>query len=322
MPVPQMQGLNSSGSPAGFNSQNRRTGPQRVFVYGTLKRGYGNHTAYLQEAKYLGPAAVQGIMFHLGGFPAINLSEEFSEIAGEVYEVCWDELLDMDALEGVGRNFYDRVEVRVKPHGAVWTYIFPRDRAAKEKLVIPSGVWEGPNTLSVEWAGFGKGLKIGKFMTDDAAQEVRIGPGDSPFYLVRTAADGLYRIVNKTTGDVLGPYRYLRDMVGRDGRQKPVLGLPKQSVATTVCVRCGKAGCEHLSAMAGVPQMTKLVDAAIRESLLEDGRLVPYNPPARQQVIANLPALIPNSAVESAKEEEKEIIPQSARLLGLKYGAA
>lgn len=334
MPVPQIQGLEAPNYAGSYNRDRRRDSIQRVFVYGTLKKGFGNHEYHLKECKFLGEASLQGIMFHLGGFPAINLAEKFSRIVGEVYEVNWDHVVDMDQLEGVDRNFYSRVETLVSPFGVVWTYVFEREQASRQKMVVPSGIWRGPDTPKVEWKGFGKGISIGSFETNNDTSEVKVGAGNSAFVLQRKGLDGQYYIVNKTTGESLGPYRYLRDRIATDGLQRPVLGLPKKDrMASVVCVRCGKDSCEHLK----VPSMVAKVDAAIKETLTVDGKVLQsgspsitakyippnYEPAPKQQTLPNVPVVWTPEVLNKIQQEfEEENIPQSARLLGYKYGAA
>lgn len=300
-PAPQIQRVGTYK----YNSENRREGLQRVFVYGTLKKGFGNHERLLKECKELGQASIEGLMFHLGGFPAINLAEQFSVILGEVYEVTWDKILELDQLEGVGHNFYDRIEAKVEPHGIVWTYTFPADRARNEQWVVPGGVWDGPNTNKVKWAGFGKGVEIGAFETRSAENEIKVGAGKSDYVLRRSPLDQTYKLINTKTREVLGSYKHLRDMVGKDGNTKPVLRLPAISRESTV-------------------------DASSISTAVRDLLPVPYQrgvPPAQQH--PHVSVWTPpeykggtSTRADGPAVEEEEKIPQAARLLGLKYGEA
>ena len=49
-----------------------------VFVYGTLKRGFGNYYAYLKEAKYLRNDTIKGTMYNLGAFPGVIFKHAIS----------------------------------------------------------------------------------------------------------------------------------------------------------------------------------------------------------------------------------------------------
>lgn len=301
--APQIQSL--QGTPySGLNSQVKRTGIQRVFVYGSLKRGFGNHQRHLGECRQLeGIARVDGLMFHLGAFPAINLSERFTSIQGEIYEVTWDKILDLDGLEGVANNFYSRAEIRVQPHGTVWTYIFPYERAAKEKFIVPSGVWRGPDTPKVNWLGFGKGAAIGSFETNTGPPStIKVGAGDGHWELRRNQADSSYKLIDSRTGQVLGSYEHLRDMVGTDGRTKPVLRLPGVS--------------KSVSSINSEPVGDLFVEEAIRLTLAE-AKAIPTSNVSLIHQHPNLPIIWKGEV-----EEKEEPIPQAARLLGLKYGEA
>ncbi|MCO5761486.1 MAG: gamma-glutamylcyclotransferase, partial [Chromatiaceae bacterium] len=48
----------------------------RLFVYGTLKRGYWNHQRFCAQARSIEPAVVWGRLYHLNaGFPALEVPE-------------------------------------------------------------------------------------------------------------------------------------------------------------------------------------------------------------------------------------------------------
>lgn len=72
-----------------------------VFVYGTLKKHFGNHHI-LQDSKYLGNDKIKGYdMYSLGPFPGIVESENGEGIVqGELYEVNDEVLKELDRLEG------------------------------------------------------------------------------------------------------------------------------------------------------------------------------------------------------------------------------
>jgi len=85
----------------------------RVFVYGTLMRGYGNHRL-LERARFISPAMTRRefSLYSLGAFPAaVRLVEgdpDAISIRGEVYEVDAQTLVRLDQLEGVSHGFYNR----------------------------------------------------------------------------------------------------------------------------------------------------------------------------------------------------------------------
>lgn len=272
-----------------------RTEPQKVFVYGTLKKGYGNNERFLKDCKELGIATINGLMFHLGPFPAINLGEPFSQITGEVYEVNWDHILKMDILEGVANNFYDRVQVRTNSHGLCWTYICPYERARTQEFIVPSGVWRGPDTPKVKWGGFGRGAEIGAFETNPKENVIKVASTANNDHILIKSFDGTYKLIHKKSGNVLGSYQHLRDMISKDGTIKPVLRLPAK---------------------------VEPINNAVRETLEANTQLTVI-PPDHSPVILVPPESIRTSDPKVEEEEDEDAnLPQAARLLGFKYGPA
>lgn len=278
-------------------------GPQKVFVYGTLKRGYGNHFPHLGDARLLGIGAIPGIMFHLGGFPAICTAEHLGPLAGEVYETDWDHIVRMDVLEGVAHgNFYDRIQVKIPPYGPVWTYAFSEKtvgiRLQSQQLwAIPSGCWKGRETPSVRWLGFGKGVEVGTFVTNDIGNEIKIGKapeGKLPLYILKREGD-TWVLIHKETGEAVGVFKYLKDILGAGAGNKPTIRLkPDVTVIPSTNV-------------APVHPTVRDIMAGRRG----------YNPPLIQ---TTTPVIwTGNQLVDEPKEPE---IPQAVRLLGLKYREA
>ena len=93
----------------------------KVFVYGSLKRDYSNHSV-LSGAKFITEAKTTGSawhMFSMGGFPGIVGG--LHNISGEIYEVDEAGLKRLDWLEGNGA-FYNR-EVIETDQGLAWMYV-------------------------------------------------------------------------------------------------------------------------------------------------------------------------------------------------------
>ena len=110
----------------------------KVFVYGTLKQGHGNHRL-LAESKCLGTTHTKPAftMLHLGGFPGVLLQGDTS-IIGEVYEVDEITMKRIDRLEGYP-SFYDRTKLHTE-YGQAWIYFL--DPHYKDRCeVIEEGVW-------------------------------------------------------------------------------------------------------------------------------------------------------------------------------------
>lgn len=85
-----------------------------VFVYGTLKRTYGNNRL-LKDSKFLGTAVTceDAFSMYTGGFPYV-LPEGSFHVKGELYEVEDEETLrNLDHLEGYPTH-YTKVQVAVR----------------------------------------------------------------------------------------------------------------------------------------------------------------------------------------------------------------
>lgn len=72
-----------------------------IFVYGTLKRGIGNH-GFIAGSEFLGEAVTVGrYALHIdGGLPMVDRDNPVSIIHGEVYQVNEDTMGRLDGLEG------------------------------------------------------------------------------------------------------------------------------------------------------------------------------------------------------------------------------
>ncbi len=113
---------------------------ERVFVYGTLKRGHGNHRLLERGgARYVGEARVSGTMHDIGGIPAVGLSGR-GTVHGEVYELDAETLARLDRLEGTP-TFYQRTRVRMSTGTEAWIYVMNSNRLATRERVA-SGRWE------------------------------------------------------------------------------------------------------------------------------------------------------------------------------------
>lgn len=115
-----------------------------LFVYGTLKRGEGNHY-HLEKAVFIGEDSIQGVLFDLGPFPAaVDLlsvpphirSRATGRINGEVYEVTNEIITRLDRLEG-HPTFYRRDVVDGK-----LTYLMPwKGLEHRQVRLMPDGSW-------------------------------------------------------------------------------------------------------------------------------------------------------------------------------------
>lgn len=109
----------------------------KVFVYGTLKKGYGLHHA-IQHCEYLGKARTSNdfTMYH-GAYPYL-VKQKGRGAVGEVYEVDEYTLRNLDRIEG-HPTFYERTEITVDLEGSeipVYAYLIPKDRLINNDLQI------------------------------------------------------------------------------------------------------------------------------------------------------------------------------------------
>lgn len=100
----------------------------RIFVYGTLKKGFPNHDRYMQSAEKIGNyRTIENYPLVLIGqryVPCmINAPGEGEHIEGELYEVDGDCLKRLDALERIKKpDGYRRLKINlrsVEKHNAV-----------------------------------------------------------------------------------------------------------------------------------------------------------------------------------------------------------
>lgn len=107
-----------------------------VAVYGSLKKGFGNHRL-LRHSTYLGEEWVEGwTMYHLGGFPAVAETENYDVVKVEVYLVDDETLGRLDGLEGYP-HFYNRKEIETN-WGDAWIYFHD---VAPTAPIVAGGDW-------------------------------------------------------------------------------------------------------------------------------------------------------------------------------------
>ncbi len=95
---------------------------ERVFVYGTLRRGERNHRL-LGGAPYLGAHVTEPTytMLDLGAYPAV-VPGGAQSIVGEVYALSRARLRVLDRLEDCPRE-YTREPIST-PYGPAWVYLY------------------------------------------------------------------------------------------------------------------------------------------------------------------------------------------------------
>jgi len=110
----------------------------RLFVYGTLMRGFDHPMATLlrQAADFIGEARCRGRLYRVKHYPGLVLSDDADDVVfGEVYWLRQPKelLREFDMYEACGEGFAEPTEYIRQPlpvtsdHGAVseaWTYIY------------------------------------------------------------------------------------------------------------------------------------------------------------------------------------------------------
>ncbi|MCP9771172.1 gamma-glutamylcyclotransferase [Synechococcus sp. Tobar12-5m-g] len=120
---------------------------QRVFVYGTLKRGESNHH-WLTGATCLGRRRLAGAHLHdLGAYPQAVRAEAAAAapldptafLHGELYGVDDHGLARLDRLEDVPHD-YERSRVRLTDGDTAWVYL-GRPEQVRGLPLVPFGDW-------------------------------------------------------------------------------------------------------------------------------------------------------------------------------------
>lgn len=115
-----------------------------VFVYGSLKKGFGNHRL-LESSTYLGEAITtpEYTMLNLGMFPGVVYAGD-TPIKGELYVVDSSVLDRLDQLEG-HPSFYQRTPIEVTmADGTVCVasiYLLPEVWMTDHDHAVHSGDW-------------------------------------------------------------------------------------------------------------------------------------------------------------------------------------
>lgn len=112
----------------------------KVFVYGTLKRGYGKHVLINNSKVISLKANAPGINLYSSGSIPFAARGNGTAI-GELYEVDDIVLAKLDNLEG-HPVFYKREKTKVQiDSGEVEAWIYLCERYAKQNCLIQSGEW-------------------------------------------------------------------------------------------------------------------------------------------------------------------------------------
>jgi len=124
---------------------------KRLFVYGSLKKGFGNH-ALLEDSLFICKAlTIQPlVLIDLGSFPAVLMEKGESQVSGEVYEVTDSVFESIEHLEGYP-SFYNRTDIPVllnpgtdgETVEAIPIYHLNRESGYGDRSqVVKDGIWQ------------------------------------------------------------------------------------------------------------------------------------------------------------------------------------
>ena len=119
--------------------------PLTMCVYGSLLKGLSNHHL-LERARYLGPCTTEAeyAMYDMSSmhiYPAV-CARGRQAIVGELYEVDYADLEDIDRLEGHPRRYERQLITLASPAGQqAWMYILPRKKVEEGSRLVPEGDW-------------------------------------------------------------------------------------------------------------------------------------------------------------------------------------
>lgn len=122
------------------------TAPERVFVYGTLRRG-GSNAFRMDGADFVGPATVGGALYRISWYPGLVLDGD-GRVSGEVYRVGPELLRALDEFEGLAAGEIEgseyrrvRVEAFAGDEEGLEVWVYEWKGAFNEDERIQSGDW-------------------------------------------------------------------------------------------------------------------------------------------------------------------------------------
>jgi gamma-glutamylaminecyclotransferase len=111
-----------------------------VFVYGTLKRGGGNH-GYLAGQRFVAAAATRPDyrLYSFNGYPGMIRAPAGAGFAipGEIWRVDRACLARLDEMEGVAEGLYERAEAALQPphdRPGIQTYLYLRSTDGRPEI--------------------------------------------------------------------------------------------------------------------------------------------------------------------------------------------
>jgi pyruvate carboxylase len=108
---------------------------EKIFVYGTLRKGFPLHKYLSDKARFIGKGTIRGRLYDLGNYPGV-LPSEAGEVQGELYELedgskhlnKLDEIEGLDLMNPENSLFVRALtEVRLSDNKTIqaWAYFLP-----------------------------------------------------------------------------------------------------------------------------------------------------------------------------------------------------
>jgi gamma-glutamylcyclotransferase (GGCT)/AIG2-like uncharacterized protein YtfP/cation transport regulator ChaC len=158
----------------------------KVFVYGSLKQGLGNHRIIKRYVRTVRNASMRGWMFNLGYYPAVVTG--CGVVLGQLLELDHPDkaFRAMDILEGFQepkhpRNLYERVKTSVILENGeteeCFAYLFPdqnKGDVSRNAVFLPGGLWEGNQMQQRLYFAYGSCMSPSSF-SETVPRHTRIG---------------------------------------------------------------------------------------------------------------------------------------------------
>lgn len=118
-----------------------------VFVYGSLRKGFGNHRLITASPKseFVAVDYLKGYLYDVGRFPFFVYDENGIDVTGEIYTVDDDTMYSLDLLEGYTpgqyHNFYNRKIAITTNNRRVYYYEAGHDLCSGDWPLVDGGDW-------------------------------------------------------------------------------------------------------------------------------------------------------------------------------------
>ncbi|HLE17957.1 MAG TPA: gamma-glutamylcyclotransferase family protein [Syntrophales bacterium] len=118
---------------------------EKIFVYGTLRKGFPLHRYLADKARFVGAGTIRGALYDLGEYPGVVQSNK-GEVKGELYELenASKYLRELDRIEEFDpenpenslfiRSLTD-VKLADKKTTKAWVYFLP-SKPARARLIL------------------------------------------------------------------------------------------------------------------------------------------------------------------------------------------